>query len=103
MTNSMKQAKTWDRHEILAEVRRRGMSLSGISKDAGLEASACRHGIARRNRKGAVAIAEALGILFNDLFPGYHARGHNSDANLSLKKSRSSRQNDTHRADQNAA
>ncbi|MEO2038164.1 MAG: helix-turn-helix domain-containing protein [Martelella sp.] len=104
MTNSMKQAaKNWDRHEILAEIRRRGMTLSGIAEDAGLEASACRHGIARRNRKGAVAIADALGIPFETLFPGYHARGHNSDANLSLKKRRASRQNDTRNADQNAA
>lgn len=81
----------WDRHMILALVRQRGMTLSGIAEDAGLEGSACRHGIARRNRRGAEAIASALGIAFETLFPGYHSRGHNSDANLSLKKPGKSR------------
>lgn len=93
----------WDRHTILAEIKRRGMTLSGIAEDAGLEGSACRHGIARRNRNGAQAIAAALGIPFDTLFPGYHARGHNSDANLSLKQGGSSRQNVTQSADGKAA
>lgn len=93
MTKTKLPDVIWDRHTILAEIRRRGMTLSGIAEDAGLEGSACRHGIARRNRNGALAIAAALGIPFDTLFPGYHARGHNSDANLSLKAASSSRQN----------
>lgn len=93
----------WDRHMILALVRQRGMTLSGISKDAGLESSACRHGVARRNRRGAEAIAAALGMPFDILFPDYHGRGHNSDANLSLKKPRKSRQNSTNVVDGDAA
>lgn len=94
---------TPDRHDILALIRRRGMTLSGIAQDAGLEGSACRHGIARRNRNGAIAIAEALGIPFDRLFPGYHARGHNSDANLSLKNQDSSRQKRPSNVDERAA
>jgi len=93
----------WDRHTILAEVRRRGMTLSGIAQDAGLEGSACRHGIARRNRNGAKAIAAALGISFDVLFPSYHERGHNSEANLSLKKRGTSRPKDTSAVDEKAA
>ncbi len=92
-----------DRYDILALIKRRGMTLSGIAEDAGLEGSACRHGIARRNRNGAIAIAEALGIAFDRLFPGYHARGHNSEANLSLKNRDSSRQNVTPAVDEKAA
>lgn len=93
MTKTKLPEVVWDRHTILAEIRRRGMTLSGIAQDAGLEGSAARHGIARRNRNGAMAIAAALGIPFDVLFPGYHPRGHNSDANLSLKQRDPSRQN----------
>ena len=103
MTKSKLPDVVWDRHTILAEIKRRGMSLSGIAQDAGLEGSACRHGIARRNRNGARAIADALGIPFDTLFPGYHARGHNSDANLSLKKPAPSRQNEPSSVDGKAA
>lgn len=107
MTKNVKRAElpdvVWDRHTILAEVRRRGMTLSGIAEDAGLEGSACRHGIARRNRNGAKAIAAALGISFDTLFPDYHERGHNSEANLSLKTRVSSRQKDTPAVDEKAA
>lgn len=92
-----------DRYDILAEVKRRGMTLSGIASDAGYDPSVCRHGIARRNRKGAQAIADALGISFDRLFPGYHARGHNSDANLSLKNRDSSRQKRPSNVDERAA
>ena len=52
MTKTKLPEVIWDRHTILAEIRRRGMTLSGIAEDAGLEGSACRHGIARRNRNG---------------------------------------------------
>lgn len=80
-----KPRQIWDRHAILAEVRRRGMTLTGIARDAGLDPSACRHGIGGNNRKGAQAIADALGIPFRTLFPDQYKRGHNSEANLSLK------------------
>jgi Ner family transcriptional regulator len=93
----------WDRHLILALVRQRGMTLSGIAEDAGLEGSACRHGIARRNRRGARAIADALGMPFDTLFPDYHERGHNSDANVSLKSASKSRQNSPVAIDDRAA
>jgi Ner family transcriptional regulator len=88
---------------ILALVKQRGMTLSGIAADAGLEASACRHGIAMRNRRGAEAIAAALGMPFKILFPDYHNRGHNSDANLSLKKPSKSRPNASENIDERAA
>jgi len=92
-----------DRYDILAEVKRRGMSLSGIAADNGYHPSVCGHGIARRNYKGAMAIAAALGEPFSRLFPGYHRRGHNSDANASLKKQSASRQKDGGSVDEKAA
>lgn len=92
-----------DRHSLFAEIRRRGMTLSGIATDAGIHPSACRHGIDRKNRTGAKAIAEALGWPFDYAFPNYHERAHNSDANLSLKKQPKSRQNSSNVVDERAA
>lgn len=70
----------WDRHKILAEIRRRGMSLTGIAKDAGLYASACRAGMIGASRPGAEAIASALDIPFRDLFPDSYTRGRHDEA-----------------------
>ncbi|MEX2482084.1 MAG: helix-turn-helix domain-containing protein [Gammaproteobacteria bacterium] len=63
------QGPVWDRHAINAEVRRRGMTLTGIAKRAGLGENACRSGVLGGNRRGARAIATALGIPFRELFP----------------------------------
>lgn len=71
--------KKWDRHEILAEVRRRGMSLTGIARDAGLYESACRAGMIGASRPGAEAIANALGIPFRELFPDSYTRGRHDE------------------------
>lgn len=69
----------WDRHAINAELRRRGMTLTGIARDAGLYASACRQGIIGLSRPGAEAIAEALGIPFRELFPDSYTRGRHDE------------------------
>lgn len=72
----------WDRPAIVAELHRRGMTLTGIAKDAGLYDSACRQGIIGMSRTGAEAIAKALGVPFNELFPTSYLRGrhHKGDA-----------------------
>ena len=43
------QEKVWDKHSIKAEVERRGMTLTGIAKDASLSESACRQGVTSTN------------------------------------------------------
>lgn len=65
----------WDRPAIIAELHRRGMTLTGIAKDAGLYSSACRQGIIGMSRSGAEAIALALDIPFHELFPTSYLRG----------------------------
>ena len=67
--------KKWDRQAIVAEVHRRGMTLTGIAKDAGLYASACRSGLIGSSRKGAEAIARAIDVPFRELFPDSYTRG----------------------------
>ncbi|MFH1796309.1 MAG: helix-turn-helix domain-containing protein [Pseudomonadota bacterium] len=87
--------QVWDRHAINAEIRRRGMTLTGIAEDAGLNSSSCRQGVIGANRKGAEAIAKALNIPFRTLFPDSYTRGrhderkhtHNDSANGSAKTS----------------
>lgn len=64
-----KQFPKWDRHSILAEVRRGGMSLASIETDAGLYQSACRQGLHGMSIPGAEAIAAALNLPFRTLFP----------------------------------
>ncbi|MBX3580789.1 MAG: helix-turn-helix domain-containing protein [Rhizobiaceae bacterium] len=69
----------WDRHAINAEIRRRGMTLTGIALDAGLYASACRQGIIGMSRPGAEAIAKALDLPFRELFPDSYTRGRHNE------------------------
>ncbi|CAN7162866.1 helix-turn-helix domain-containing protein [Mesorhizobium amorphae] len=75
----MNTPQVWDRHAINAEIRRRGMNLTGIALDAGLYASACRQGIIGLSRPGAEAIATALDIPFRTLFPTLYTRGRHNE------------------------
>lgn len=65
----------WDRPAIIAELHRRGMTLTGIAIDAGMYPSAARQGIGGQSRRGAQAIADALGVPFDELFPTMYLRG----------------------------
>ena len=73
--------RAWDRHAINAEVRRRGMTLTGIAIDAGLHESMCRKGIIGASRAGAEAIAKALDVPFRELFPDAYTRGRHNERN----------------------
>lgn len=79
--------EVWDRHAINAEVRRRGMTLTGIALDAGLNSSSCRQGVIGANRKGAEAIAAALDIPFRTLFPTSYSRGRHDEGKTTSNKS----------------
>lgn len=91
----------WDRHSIKAEVHRRGMSLSGIARDAGLAESACRLALMGLNRKGADAIATALDIPFDVLFPlGMFSRSRSSHVKPTPSRPSESRQKSTRPVDE---
>ncbi|TPI09176.1 helix-turn-helix domain-containing protein [Mesorhizobium sp. B4-1-1] len=81
----MNTPQVWDRHAINAEIRRRGMTLTGIAKDAGLYDSACRQGIIGSSRPGAEAIAAALNIPFRTLFPTQYTRGRHDEADITSR------------------
>ncbi|MGX7745888.1 helix-turn-helix domain-containing protein [Rhodopseudomonas parapalustris] len=61
--------QTWDRFSIKAEIQRRGETLTGLAIDAGLEDSACRVALVRRNFRGEEVIAKFLGIPVEELWP----------------------------------
>lgn len=79
----MNEPRKWDRHAIRAEIHRRGMTLTGIAKDAGLYASACRQGLMGLSRPGAEAIAAALKLPFRELFPDAYSLGRHDEGNTS--------------------
>ncbi|WEO73820.1 helix-turn-helix domain-containing protein [Agrobacterium vitis] len=99
----MTATRKWDRHDILAEVRRKGKTLTGIAKDAGLYASACRQGMIGASRPGAEAIAKAIDVPFRELFPDSYTRGRHDEENTSSNKSRNGSAKRTSVVDERAA
>lgn len=85
MTQS-KQAK-WDLHDIKAAIGKKGLTQTMIAQQAGLEPSVVRHGLRGNNRRGAEAIAEAIGVPFRELFPDSYLRG--GDSKLTRKPAES--------------
>lgn len=63
-------AKTgWDRFDILRALRERGTNLTRLSLNSKLDASACRHAVARPQLGGEIAIASFLQRDPADIWP----------------------------------
>ncbi|KAA5603746.1 transcriptional regulator [Roseospira marina] len=65
----MASGQTWDRHQIAAEVKRRGSTLSAISLQAGLPEAACRNALIRKYQAAERAIGRFLGVPLWELWP----------------------------------
>lgn len=63
-----------DRHEIKAEVHRRGTTLGALARAAGIDESACRSALIRRHLAGEQAIAQFLGCNAEDIWPERYAK-----------------------------
>lgn len=72
--------RRWDKHEIKAEIGRRGSTLLSISLAAGLDPSACRVALYRPLPGGEKAIAEFLGVTRAELWPDRHGGSSDSQA-----------------------
>lgn len=83
------QHRLWDRHAIKAEVHRRGFTLIGIARAAGIEPSACSVALARRNIRGEHAIAAAFGVEPSVLWPERYRDGPITSRNRSRERARS--------------
>lgn len=91
----MTTTKKWDRRAIKDELLRQNKTLTGIARDAGLNDSACRQGIIGASRKGAEAIAAALGVPFRDMFPDSYTLGrHDGGDTTSKRKQKASQKHD---------
>lgn len=66
--------KSWDRPAIIAEVARKGLTLAKIAEDAGLYPAACSQGLNGGSYRGAVAVAEAIGVDLREMLPGMYTR-----------------------------
>lgn len=60
----------WDRHSLRSEVTRRGTTLTAIAQAAGLESSACRTALTRRNRAGEQALADTEMVSLYEVLSG---------------------------------
>lgn len=66
--------KTWDNPAIKAELERRGHTLTGLAIANGLHESACRRALSSSCLPGAMAIAKALDVSVQELWPGRYIR-----------------------------
>jgi len=76
-------SRKWDNHEIKAELARRGHTLTGLALDNGLHESACRRALWGTCQPGAMAIANALGVTVQELWPGRYIRRRRNPATAS--------------------
>lgn len=73
----MPNARTWDKHEIKAEIGRLGWTLAGLAREYGLPVGTCRRSLIRPTPTGDQAISACLGIPLHELWPDrYDAHGH---------------------------
>lgn len=80
--------RVWDQFAIKAEVQRRGLTLTGIARAAGLYEGACRQGLIGNSRAGAEAIAHALKKPFRELFPTQYPRGRHNESDSKQNRHR---------------
>lgn len=80
--------RVWDRHEIMAEVRRRGSNLRRISLAAGLSESTCRKALQEPQPAGEAVIADFLGVTVQELWPDRYPALRASGADTTAKSTR---------------
>lgn len=71
--------RVWDTHEIKAELARRGWTLTRLALENGLPENACRRALSASCLPGAEAIAAALGVSVQELFPGRYIKRRHGD------------------------
>ncbi|MGF3023721.1 helix-turn-helix domain-containing protein, partial [Methylobacterium aquaticum] len=85
------QPVPWTPDAIREEVRRRHLSLTGIARASGLPEDACRKALHGLSRRGADALADALGIPFDTLFPEGFVQSRRQASVKALTESRQKR------------
>lgn len=88
--------REWDRHDIFAEVKRQGLTLTGIAKEAGIYKSACRQALFGNSAPGAMAIAAAIKVPFHTLFISIYPRECRAAAQTRRKRGKGESANAPH-------
>ncbi|UIY44104.1 helix-turn-helix domain-containing protein [Methylobacterium radiotolerans] len=68
----MAAARNWDQPAILAEIRRRGSSISELSREAGLNRGTLYSAFYKRYPKGQALIATFLGASRHEIWPHWY-------------------------------
>lgn len=63
------QKRSWDAPGILAEVKRRGSTLTKLAEDNGLNSSACRTALSRPFPAADKVISDFIGVSLHELWP----------------------------------
>ncbi|AXF78129.1 helix-turn-helix domain-containing protein [Erwinia tracheiphila] len=80
----MKAEKDWHPSEVSAALKKKGSSVSQLSREAGLASSTLANALYRRWPKGEVIIALALGISPSEIWPSrYPSRKRKNEYNNS--------------------
>jgi len=74
MTTQEEPKPRLDRPGIVAELRRRGLTMAALDRQHGFASGTCRQGLLGQSRKGSQAIAEALGRTVKELWPDCYLR-----------------------------
>lgn len=65
----MNKAQDWHPADIIAAIKKRGTSLSALSRNAGLRPATLNNALARRWPKGEKIIADFLNVSPTDIWP----------------------------------
>ncbi|HDS3818304.1 helix-turn-helix domain-containing protein [Morganella morganii] len=65
----MSEAQDWHPADIIAAIKKRGTSLSALSRNAGLQPSTLNNALARRWPKGEKIIADFLNVSPAEIWP----------------------------------
>lgn len=68
----MAAARVWDQPAILAEIRRRGSSISELSRKAGLKRGTLYSAFYKRYPKGQALIASFIGASRHEIWPHWY-------------------------------
>ncbi|EAA7428701.1 transcriptional regulator [Salmonella enterica] len=64
----------WHSADIIAALKKRGMSLAAVSRNAGLASSTLANALTRHWPKGERLIAEALDVAHEDIWPSRYRK-----------------------------
>lgn len=63
----------WHRADVIAALKKKGISLAGLSRGAGLNSRTLNNALERRYPKGERIIAEAIGVQPCEIWPSRYA------------------------------